>query len=157
MDRVPVTPGGYSGWLERVRHLKKVERPENVRDIERAREHGDLSENAEYHAAKDKQGMIMAHIRLLEDWIGRAEVIDPASLSGDTIKFGATVKLFDLDKEAELVYQIVGEDEADLKERRISFRSPLGRALIGRTEGEEIQVTTPGGLREYEITSVEFK
>ena len=156
-ERVPVTTAGYKAWQERLRHLKEVERPQNVRDIERALEHGDLSENAEYHAAKEKQGMIAAYMRDIEDKISRAQVIDPSTLSGDKVMFGASVTLLDLDKDEEITYQIVGEDEADLKQGKISVSSPLARAIIGKVEGDEIEFRAPGGLREYEVMAVEYR
>ena len=155
-ERVPVTTAGYKAWQDRLRQLKEVERPQNVRDIELALEHGDLSENAEYHAAKEKQGMIAAYMRDIEDKISRAQVIDPSTLSGDKVMFGASVTLLDLDKDEEITYQIVGEDEADLKEGKISVTSPLARAIIGKQDGDEVQFKAPGGLREYEIMSVKY-
>jgi len=157
MDRVPVTTRGYARWTEQLKHLKEVERPENVKDIERAREHGDISENAEYHAAKEKQGMLMAHMRVLEDKISRAQVVDPSTLSSDKIMFGATVTLLDLDNDDEVIYQIVGEDEADLKEGRISITSPLARGLVGRQVDDAVEVTTPRGSREYEVLAIDYK
>ena len=157
MDRVPVTTRGYARWTEQLKHLKEVERPENVKDIERAREHGDISEHAEYHAAKEKQGMLMAHMRVLEDKISRAQVVDPSTLSSDKIMFGATVTLLDLDNDDEVIYQIVGEDEADLKEGRISITSPLARGLVGRQVEDAVEVTTPRGSREYEVLAIDYK
>ncbi len=157
MERVPVTTRGYKRWTEQLKHLKEVERPENVKDIEIAREHGDISENAEYHAAKEKQGMIMAHIRALEDKISRAQVVDPSTFSSDKVMFGATVTLLDLDNDEEVIYQIVGEDEADLKEGRISITSPLARGLVGRQVDDGVEVTTPRGSREYEVLTIAYK
>jgi transcription elongation factor GreA len=133
-----------------------VERPQNVQDIEEARAHGDLSENAEYHAAKERQGYLDARLKELEAKISLAEVIDPNTLSGDRVLFGATVTLMDLDTEEESVYTIVGDDEADAKNGRISISSPLARALIGREVGDEIKFRAPGGLREYELEDVVF-
>jgi transcription elongation factor GreA len=139
-----------------VRTIKETERPENVRDIEEAIAHGDLSENAEYHAAKERQGLLDAELRNFEDKISRAEVIDPSTLDGDKVVFGATVMLFNIDTEEEVTYQIVGIDEADLKEGKISYASPLGRAIIGKEEGDEIAFKAPGGTRNYEVVEVQF-
>ena len=157
VQRVPITVQGYQQLKAQLRHILEVERPQNVRDIEIARSHGDLSENAEYHAAKDRQGLIDALKKNLEDKIGRAEVIDPATLSGERVVFGATVHLEDMDNDAEVVYQIVGDDEADPAQGRISLSSPVSRALIGKEIGDEARVNTPGGIRCYEIMDVEFK
>lgn len=156
-ERLPMTEEGYRALKERLRVLKEIERPKNVRDIETAREHGDLSENAEYHAAKEKQGIIAAQLRDVEDKIARANVINPASLQSDKIIFGATVHLLDLNKDETVIYQIVGQDEADLKANKISYSAPLGRALIGRRVGDEVNFRSPGGLREYEVVGIEFK
>ena len=131
--------------------------PQIVKDIATARDHGDISENAEYHAAKERQGMIHARTKYLEDVLGRAEVIDPSKLSGDRVQFGATVTLLNLDTDEEVVYQIVGSEESDLKLGRISVVSPLARSLIGRESGEEAVVKLPSGTREYEIQSVEYR
>jgi len=133
-----------------------VDRPENVRDIEEARAHGDLSENAEYHAAKERQGLLDAELRSLEDKVSRADVIDPTTLSGDKVVFGATVDLINIDTDDEVTYQIVGIDEADLKDGKISYASPLGRAIIGKEEGDEIEFRAPGGTRSYEVVEVRF-
>jgi transcription elongation factor GreA len=157
MDRVPMTLHGFRKLKEQLRQLKEVERGKNVREIEEARAHGDLSENAEYHAAKDRQGLIDVQIRDLEDKVGRAQVIDPATLSGDKVVFGATVCLELGDSDEEIRYQIVGVDEADPKEGRISVASPLGKALIGKRVADCVVVKTPGGNREYEITSIVFE
>jgi len=146
---------GHRKLTDQVRHLKTVERPEVVQAIEDARAHGDLSENAEYHAAKERQGQIEATIADIEDQLSRAMVIDPTTLSGDKVVFGATVTLLDED-EKKVRYQLVGQVEADAKDGRISFNSPLGRALIGRQVGEEVEVSTPSGDRYYEIKKVEF-
>jgi transcription elongation factor GreA len=156
MQRVPVTVIGYRKLQEELKRLKEVERPQNVRDIEEARGHGDLSENAEYHAAKEKQSFLEGAIRDLTDKIGRAEVIDPSKLSGSKVVFGATVTLFDLEKEEEVRYQIVGENEADIGSGRVSITSPIARALIGKEAGDAVQVRAPGGTRGYEIIDVEF-
>jgi len=157
VQRVPITVEGYQKLKAQLRHILEVDRPQNVRDIEIARSHGDLSENAEYHAAKDRQGLLDAQKKNLEDRIGRAEVIDPATLSGERVVFGATVHLEDMDNDAEIVYQIVGDDEADPTQGRISISSPVSRALIGKEIGDEARVKTPGGIRVYEIMGVEFK
>ena len=156
MQRVPVTLVGYRKMQEELRRLKEVERPQNVRDIEEARGHGDLSENAEYHAAKERQAFLAGAIAELSDKIGRAEIFEPAKMSGSKVVFGATVTLFDVDKEEEVRYQIVGDNEADLAEGRISISSPIARALIGKEPGDEALVRAPGGIRNYEIVGLEF-
>ncbi len=157
MNRVPMTPAGYEKLRLELNHLKSVVRPQNIKDIEEARAHGDLSENAEYSAAKEKQSLIAGQIASLEDKISRAEVIDPAKQSGTKIVFGATVKIYDADAEAEVVYQIVGDDESDIKERRIGVSSPIARALIGKNIGDEVKVTTPKGTRDFEVVSVDYR
>jgi transcription elongation factor GreA len=154
-EKVPMLAEGHRKLTEQVRHLKTVERPEIVQAIEDARAHGDLSENAEYHAAKERQGHVEATIADIEDQLSRAMVIDPATLSGDKVVFGATVTLIDED-EKKVKYQLVGQVEADAKDGRISYNSPLGRALIGRQKGEEVEVSTPSGDRYYEIAKIEF-
>jgi transcription elongation factor GreA len=154
-EKVPMLAEGHRKLSEQVRHLKTVERPEVVQAIEDARAHGDLSENAEYHAAKERQGQIEAMIADIEDQLSRAMVIDPTTLSGDKVVFGATVTLLDED-EKKVRYQLVGQVEADAKDGKISFNSPLGRALIGRHKGEEVEVSTPSGDRYYEIKKIEF-
>jgi len=151
-----MTLAGVSKLKRELKHLKTVERPKNVRDIEEARAHGDLSENAEYHAAKDRQGQIDGRMRFLEDVLARSEIIDVRKMAGDQVKFGATVTLEDSDSGNEVKYRIVGEFEADLKQRRVSITSPIARALIGREVGDSVQVQAPGGAREYEILTVEF-
>jgi transcription elongation factor GreA len=156
LEKVPMLAEGQQLLLKQLKHLKEVERPENVEAIEEARAHGDLSENAEYHAAKERQGQIEAQIADYEDKLARAIVIDPTTLSGDKVVFGATVRLLDEDDKP-VTYQIVGEVEADAKKGRISYNSPLGRALIGRKRGEEVEVVTPSGDRSYLIDSVEFR
>ncbi|PIR25054.1 MAG: transcription elongation factor GreA [Deltaproteobacteria bacterium CG_4_10_14_0_2_um_filter_43_8] len=156
-DRVPLTPQGYKTLQERLKHLKGVERPRNIAAIEEARSHGDLSENAEYDAAKEEQGMINSQIVDLEAKIALAEIIDPSKIDSDKIVFGATVKLIDLDTDEESTYQIVGTPEADLNHGKISIESPMARALIGKSEGDEARVKTPKGIREVEILKVEFK
>ena len=154
-DKVPMLAEGHRKLSEQVRQLKMVERPEVVQAIEDARAHGDLSENAEYHAAKERQGQIEAMIADIEDQLSRAMVIDPTTLSGDKVVFGATVTLLDED-EKKVRYQLVGQVEADAKDGKISYNSPLGRALIGRQVGEEVEVSTPSGDRYYEIKKIEF-
>jgi len=154
-EKVPMLAEGHRKLTEQVKHLKTVERPEVVQAIEDARAHGDLSENAEYHAAKERQGQIEATIADIEDQLSRAMVIDPTTLSGDKVVFGATVTLIDED-EKKVRYQLVGQVEADAKDGRISYNSPLGRALIGRQKGDEVEVSTPSGDRYYEIAKVEF-
>jgi transcription elongation factor GreA len=154
-DKVPMLAEGHRKLSEQVRHMKTVERPAVVEAIEDARAHGDLSENAEYHAAKERQGHIEATIADIEDQLSRAMVIDPTTLSGDKVVFGATVTLID-ENDKKVRYQLVGQVEADAKDGRISYNSPLGRALIGRHTGEEVEVSTPSGDRYYEIAGIEF-
>ena len=155
MDKIPLTRAGHAALSEELKNLKSVERPAVIRAIAEAREHGDLSENAEYHAAREKQGFIEARVKELEAIIGRADVIDPEKLSG-TIKFGATVKLVDEDTDEEKTYQIVGEPEADISNGKLNIASPLARALIGKEEGDSIEVRTPGGEKGYEVLSVDY-
>ncbi|MBO6505348.1 MAG: transcription elongation factor GreA [Kordiimonadaceae bacterium] len=155
-DKVPMLEEGYRALEAELKNLKGVERPAVVQAIEEARAHGDLSENAEYHAAKEKQGHIEGRIMELEGKISRAQVIDPTSLNSETIVFGATVTMLDEDDE-EVVYQIVGADEGDVKVGRISYQSPIARALIGKRVEDEVEVRAPGGERYYEITKIEFK
>ncbi|HAK63641.1 MAG: transcription elongation factor GreA [Pseudomonadota bacterium] len=157
MEKIPMTAGGFESLETELRHLKSVERPAIIKAISTAREHGDLSENAEYHAAKERQSFIESRVMELEDKISRAHVIDVSKLSGKDVKFGATVKLLDEDTEEKITYQIVGEIEADVKAGRISITSPLGRALIGKKVGDTIEVNTPGGGKSYEILNVKFK
>ena len=149
MDKIPMTPGGYKTVNEELKHLKSVERPAIIQAIAEARAHGDLSENAEYHSAKEKQSFIEGRIKELEGLIGRANVIDPKTLSGP-IKFGATVVLVDED-DAEKTFQIVGEFEANIEKGLLNINSPLARALIGKDEGDSVEVKTPGGDKDYEI------
>jgi transcription elongation factor GreA len=155
VDKMPMLAEGYERLTTEVRHLKMVERPAIIDSIEEARAHGDLSENAEYHAAKERQGQVEAQIADIEDRLSRAMVIDPTTLSGDKVIFGATVHLID-ENDKPVKYQIVGQTEADAKVGRISYSSPLGRALIGRTIGDEVEVSTPSGDRYYEIEKIEF-
>ena len=156
MDKVPMTLGGYRRLSEELKTLKMVERPAVIAAIAQAREHGDLAENAEYHAAKDQQGFIEARILDIEDKVSRADVIDVAALNGDTVKFGATVLLADMDTDEESTYQIVGVDESDVGAGLLSISSPLARALIGRAEGDAIEVQTPRGEKSYEIVTVKY-
>jgi transcription elongation factor GreA len=156
LEKLPMLAEGFATLHELLYKLKTHERPAVVEAIEEARAHGDLSENAEYHAAKERQGQIEAQIADLEAKLSRAIVIDPATLSGDKVIFGATVSLIDED-DKKVVYQIVGADEADAKGGRISYSSPLGRALINRKVGDEVEVITPSGERYYEIAQIEFK
>ncbi len=156
-ERVPMTIEGYKKLEEDLHRLKSEERPRIIQAIAEARSHGDLSENAEYHSAKEAQGMNEAKVAELEDKLSRAEVIDPKSLSGSTVKFGATVSLVDEDTEEKVKYQIVGELEANVREGKISIGSPIARALIGKSKGETAEVTTPKGSRSYEIVNVQFK
>jgi transcription elongation factor GreA len=152
-----MTAGGYASLVEELKHLKTTERPAVILAIEEARAHGDLSENAEYHAAKDKQGFIEGRVGELKAKISLAEVIDPKSLTGSNVKFGATVCIADEDTDVESTYQIVGADESDIKAGLLSVSSPLARALIGKEVGDSISVDAPGGARGYEVVSVEFK
>jgi transcription elongation factor GreA len=154
--RIPMTQAGMLRLKEELKRIKSIDRPKNVRDIEEARGHGDLSENAEYHAAKERQSFLEGRTRLLEDAIARAEVIDVTKLSGDRVSFGATVVLADTEGDAEVRYRIVGELEADIKQGQVSITSPIARALIGREVGEIVIVQAPGGGREYEILDVQF-
>ena len=156
IEKVPMLAEGHAQLVRQLKQLNEVERPENVDAIEEARAHGDLSENAEYHAAKERQGQIEAQIADYEDKLARAMVVDPKTLSGDKVVFGATVRLLDEDDKP-VTYQIVGEVEADAKRGRISYKSPVGRALIGRLKGEEVEVVTPSGDRSYLIDLVEFR
>ncbi|MFD2185027.1 transcription elongation factor GreA [Rhodoplanes azumiensis] len=157
MDKIPMTAAGYTALENELRHCQQVERPRIIQQITEARSHGDLSENAEYHAAKESQSLNEGRIAELEDKIARAEVIDVSKLSGDTIKFGATVTLIDEDTEKKHVWQIVGEPEADAKNGRISITSPLARALVGKKKGSQVEVVTPGGAKAYEILEVVFR
>ncbi|MGI9387572.1 MAG: transcription elongation factor GreA [Methyloligellaceae bacterium] len=157
MDKVPMTVEGFRFLEDEVQRLKTVERPAIVQAIAEARSHGDLSENAEYHAAKEQQGHNEAKIADIEDKLSRADVIDVTTLSGKNVTFGATVKLVDEDTDEEVSYKIVGEFEADVKEGKVSITSPIARALIGKEVGESIEVITPKGTRAYEILGVKFK
>ena len=151
-----MTAGGYQALDDELKRLKTVERPSVIAAISEARSHGDLSENAEYHAAKERQGWIEGRIAEIEDKISRAQVIDVSKLSGSQVKFGATVTVIDEDTEEEGRYQLVGEHEADVKEGRVSITSPIARAMIGKEQGDVVEVTTPGGVKAYEIVKVEW-
>ena len=157
MTKVPMTADGFSRLEEELRRLKQVERPAVIRAVSEARDHGDLSENAEYHAARERQSFIEGRVAELEDRISRAHIIDVTTLSGKLVKFGATVTLIDEDTDEKQSFQIVGEDEADVRAKRLSITSPLARALIGKTVGDNVEVTTPGGSKQYEIARVVFK
>jgi len=156
MEKVPMTASGFQRLQEELKHLKSVARPEVIKAIAEAREHGDLSENAEYHAARERQSFIEGRVLELEDKISRAEVIDVAKLSGESVKFGATVTLADEDTDEETTYQIVGQDESDVKEGRLSITAPIARSLIGKNVGDSVEVTTPNGSKSYEIVSVKY-
>lgn len=156
MERIPMTAAGYKALENEINHLKTVERPSVIKMITEARAHGDLSENAEYHAAKERQAFIEGRVIELEDILSRADVIDVSKLSGETIKFGAIVTLVDEDTDEKKKYQIVGDLEADAKNGRISISSPIARALIGKAKGDTVEVATPGGARSYEILKVAF-
>ncbi|HMQ10008.1 MAG TPA: transcription elongation factor GreA [Oligoflexia bacterium] len=155
MDRVPMTEQGKRNLQEELNQLKNVERPKISADIEEARGHGDLKENAEYHAAKEKQGLVEARIRFLEDQVARAEVIDVSGLSTDKVVFGLTVTLYDANLDKEMKYRIVGDVESNLEKGDISINSPIARALIGKQEGDIALVQAPGGERELEIVSID--
>jgi transcription elongation factor GreA len=157
MDKVPMTAAGHSTLEQELKHRQQVERPRIIQQISDARTHGDLSENAEYHAAKETQSHNEGRIAELEDKLARADVIDISKLSGDTIKFGATVTVIDEDTDKKAVYQLVGEVEADAKKGKISITSPLARALIGKKKGVSVEVVAPGGAKAYEITKVEWR
>jgi transcription elongation factor GreA len=156
MDRIPMTPAGYAKLEGELRQRQQVDRPRIVEAIAEARSHGDLSENAEYHSAKEAQSHNEGRIAELEDKLSRAEVIDTAKLSGDTVMFGVTVTLVDEDTEERKVYQIVGEAEADVKAGKVSITSPTARALIGKKKGDTVEVNTPGGGKSYEIIKIAF-
>jgi len=156
MEKVPMTGGGYTVLDEELKRLKTRERPSVIAAISEARQHGDLSENAEYHAAKERQGWIEGRIAEIEDKIARAQIIDVSKLSGSQVKFGATVSLVDEDTEEATRYQIVGEHEADVRSGKISVSSPLARAMIGKDVGDVFEVNTPGGVKAYEIMKVDW-
>ncbi|MFA9461666.1 transcription elongation factor GreA [Thiohalorhabdus methylotrophus] len=156
-EQVPMTKQGAQQLKDELQRLKHEERPRVVEAIATAREHGDLSENAEYDAAKEQQAFVEARIRELEDKIARAQVIDPAEINMETVAFGATVSLVDDESGKEVQYQIVGDEEADIKQNKISINAPIARALIGRGEGEVVDVQAPGGTRTYEVVEIEYK
>ena len=155
MDKIPLTRAGHTALNEELKTLKSVERPAVIRAIAEAREHGDLSENAEYHAAREKQSFIEGRIKELEGILSLADVIDPATLSG-SVKFGATLTIVDEDTDEEKTYQIVGEPEADIENGKLNIKSPLARAMIGKDEGDSVEVRTPGGEKSYEILSIKY-
>ncbi|MEO0399096.1 MAG: transcription elongation factor GreA [Pseudomonadota bacterium] len=157
MQKVPMTAAGYQSLEEELKRLKNEERPSIIQAIAEARAHGDLSENAEYHAAKERQSWVEGQILELEDKFTRADVIDVAKMDGDTVKFGATVTLIDEDTEEEKTWQIVGDYEADVKSGKVSISSPIARALINKESGDSVEVAAPGGARMYEIARVEFR
>jgi transcription elongation factor GreA len=157
MDKIPMTAEGYTTLGAELKHCQQVERPRIIQQISEARTHGDLSENAEYHAAKESQSLNEGRIAELEDKLARAEVIDVSKLSGDTITFGATVTLIDEDTEKKAVWQLVGEPEADAKKGKISITSPLARALVGKKKGAQVEVNAPGGAKAYEVMKVDWK
>jgi transcription elongation factor GreA len=156
MEKLPMTAAGYAALEAELKKRQQQERPRIIQQIAEARSHGDLSENAEYHAAKEQQALNEGRINELEDKLARAEIIDVSKLTGKTIKFGATVTLIDEDTEEKRVFQIVGESEADVKSGRVSITSPTARALIGKTEGDTVEVNTPGGGKSYEVLKVAF-
>jgi transcription elongation factor GreA len=157
MDKIPMTAEGYAALESELKHCQQVERPRIIQQITDARTHGDLSENAEYHAAKEAQSINEGRIAELEDKLARADIIDVSKLSGDTITFGATVTLIDEDTDEKRVWQIVGEPEADAKKGKISVTSPLAKALIGKTKGASVEVNTPGGAKAYEVKKIEWR
>jgi transcription elongation factor GreA len=157
MDKIPMTAAGYSVLENELKHRQQIERPRIIQQLTDARSHGDLSENAEYHAAKELQSHNEGRIAELEDKLARAEVIDVSKLSGDTVKFGATVTLIDEDTDKKAVWQIVGEPEADAKAGKISIASPLARALVGKKKGANVEVVTPGGAKAFEVVKVEWR
>ncbi|KEO53035.1 transcription elongation factor GreA [Thioclava pacifica] len=155
MEKVPMTRAGYDALSQELKKLKSEERPAIIAAIAEARELGDLSENAEYHSAREKQGFIEGRIKEIESLLGRSEVIDPTKMTG-AVKFGATVTIVDEDTDEEKTYQIVGEPEADLEKGKLNMKSPLARALIGKDEGDSVEVRTPGGDKAYEILKIDF-
>lgn len=157
MEKFPMTVKGHKALETELSHLKNVERKSVIADIAEARAHGDLSENAEYHAARERQGFIEGRIKEIEAKLSMAEVIDPLKMKGNIVRFSATICIVDEDTDEEITYQIVGEDEASLKENKISFKAPLAKGLIGKSEGDSVQVKTPGGTKSYEILSVAYQ
>ena len=156
MEKVPVTKAGYDALNAELKDLKESERPAVIKAIAEAREHGDLSENAEYHAARERQSFVEGRIQELEGLVGRADVIDPAKMSGDTVKFGATIEIVDEDTDEEKTFQIVGESEANIDAGKLNMKSPLARAMIGKEAGDSVEVNTPGGGKSYEILSIKY-
>lgn len=157
VDKVPMTKAGFDQLQSELKHLKSVERPEVIKAIAEAREHGDLSENAEYHAARERQSFIEGRVLEIEDKLSRAEVIDVSRMKGETtIKFGAKIKLFDEDTEEETEYRIVGEDESDIKNGRLSITAPLARGLIGKSVGDVVEIPVPSGAKSYEVVEVDY-
>jgi transcription elongation factor GreA len=157
MDKAPMTSKGYEDLQTELKRLKTIERPDVIKAIAAAREHGDLSENAEYHAARERQAFIEGRVGDIEDLLSRAEVIDVTAIKGKVIKFGATIRVADEDTDEKKTYQVVGEHEADIKSGLLSITSPMARAMIGKTVGDSVEVTTPGGTKSYEIMSVKYK
>ncbi|MAL61806.1 MAG: transcription elongation factor GreA [Pseudomonadota bacterium] len=157
MEKAPMTLQGYTDLETELKRLKSNERPDVIKAIAAAREHGDLSENAEYHAARERQAFIEGRVGIIEDLLSRAEVIDVSSIKGKAIKFGATIKVEDEDTDEKSTYQIVGEHEADIQKGKLSVTSPMARAMIGKTVGDSVEVTTPGGTKSYEIMGVRYK
>ena len=155
-QRVPMTPRGYEALKQELKRLKTIDRPANIKDIEEAIDHGDISENAEYHAAKEKQAHIAGRMAMLDDRIARAQVIDTTGKTADKVSFGATIKLSDIETEEEVVYTLVGEDEADAKQGRISVSSPVARALMTKEVGDDVSVKVPKGIREFEVLEIRF-
>lgn len=156
MDRIPMTSKGYDRLVDELKQLKSVERPKVIQAIAEARDHGDLSENAEYDAAREKQGFVEGRIAEIESCIGRADVIDISKLNGDTVKFGATVLVADEDTDEETTYQIVGEYEADINQGLLSLSAPMARALIGKSLGDQVEVSSPRGTKCYEIIDIKY-
>ncbi|MCE2509720.1 MAG: transcription elongation factor GreA [Alphaproteobacteria bacterium] len=157
MDKIPMTVSGLERLQDELKRLKSIDRPAVIQQIAEARDHGDLSENAEYHAARERQAFVEGRIAEIEEITSRADVIDVSKLSGKSIKFGATVKLVDEDTDEKVTYQIVGADESDIKQGLLSVSSPLARALIGKEKGDSVEVTTPAGSKSYEILSVKYR
>ena len=157
MQKIPMTKAGYEVLQDELKDLKEVQRPEVISAIAEAREHGDLSENAEYHAAREKQSFIEGRIAEVEAIVSLADVIDPVAVAGDTVKFGATVIIADCETDEEKTYQIVGDPEANLETGKIALSSPIAKSLIGKEEGDEVKVQAPGGVKEYEIVEISYK
>ncbi len=157
MDKIPMTRGGLEALEDELRRLRTEERPQIIKAIEAARAHGDLSENAEYHAARERQSFVEGRVAELEDVISRADVIDPKTLSGDVVRFGATIDIVDEDTDEEMTFQIVGTHEAEAEKGKLSVTSPLARAMIGKSLGDSVEVTAPGGSKSYEILEVKYK